>query len=63
MVLDRDAQHEAQATVTAIRQSRTNWHDSAPVVLACPPAGAKDFGETTRDAAWAAVWESLSQQV
>ena len=63
VVLDHDAQREAQSAVTAIRQSRTNWRDSAPVILGFPPEGAKDFGETTRDAAWAAVWKSLSQRV
>ena len=61
--LDRDAQSEAQALVTTIRQSRMNWRDAAPVILGSPPEGAKDFGEATRDAAWAAVWDSLSQRM
>jgi hypothetical protein len=61
IALDRDATAEAQAAVTAIRQARILWRDFAPVILGFPPEGAKDFGESTRESAWAAVFAALSR--
>lgn len=62
IALDRDAQGEAGRMLSLIRESRSSWRDRQPVVLCAPPAGAKDFGEITREAAWAAVHASICQQ-
>ncbi len=59
IALDRDAQDEARRIVSSIRESRSGWQDRGPVISCLPPAGAKDFGEVTREAAWAAVESAL----
>lgn len=63
VALDRDALDDAHKVLAAIRESRQGWRDQQPVVLGHPPAGAKDFGDATREAAWSAVWAALSQTV
>lgn len=60
VALDRDAPDEAVKVLAAIRESRSSWRDQQPVVLGHPPAGAKDFGDATREAAWSAVWSALT---
>lgn len=60
IALDRDAQDDAMRICATIRESRARMGNPNPVSLCLPPDGAKDFGDTTREAAWAAVCSALS---
>ncbi len=59
--LDRDARDKAVKLRRALHALRAGLGDRAPVVVATPPEGREDVGESTRAEAWDEVASALGQ--